>query len=174
MSNKHHGRHTAEWLAAWNALDALEAFWRTQAHGAQDAVVDGVRELRTHMTGLVQPPGLRTATARTAQQVHQRAGMVSPNAAQRSAAMVSGDGSSKVPPSLQPAYATIQLGLQQLHTVLRAQYSHSTQAKSFGHYLTCLQDTLIDLAATLGDSPTPRTFNGAGGNARSDRWQEDS
>jgi hypothetical protein len=167
MADKHLRPQTAEWLVTWNALDTLEEFWRAREDGVQGAAVDRVLELRARMIVCLQRPSLiedpAPAMGRARQQLHP----ASWSARSLAATARSAAGIAKIPPPLQPAYASLASSLQQLSAALQLDYGQNTQAESFRQYLTCLQDTLIDLAATLEDSPPPRTLNGARAHARS-------
>ena len=115
MADKHQGRQTAEWLAAWIALDTLEAFWRAQDIG-QEAAVD--RVLSAQMAALLTQPGFTVFPALTSRRARRRMERASGSAALLSLSTGSTDESAKVPLPLRPAYAVIEAGIQHLHSAL--------------------------------------------------------
>lgn len=59
VASRQQGRQIAKWLAAWNALDALEAFWGAQGAVTRGAAIDRVLELRALMTALLKQASLK-------------------------------------------------------------------------------------------------------------------
>ncbi len=174
MADKHLRAQTAEWWVTWNALDTLEEFWRAREDGDRGAGVDRVLELRARMIACLQQPSPiedpAPAMGRAGRWLHP----ASSNTRSLVATVGSAAGIAKIPPALQLAYTSLASSLQQLSAALQLDYGQNTQAESFRQYLTCLQDTLIDLATTLEDSPLPRTLNGTRAHVQSDRRQEES
>lgn len=155
MANKHPGRQTTEWLAGWNALDTLEAFWRGQGDPGREAAVDLVLTLRALMTAWLEEPQVWTVPAVVKSRARRGPGTTPRSDAEPPFPTGLTYMPGEVPAVLRSAYVVIGAGIQELQTALQASYRHTTQAESFRDYLVCLQETLVDLAAALGEPPAP-------------------